>query len=412
MKFIIVENIISFLMLSSRGNGVLRMTETKSDQKTEDSKALKIDDYLSFKSVGRSLEIDDLPDEFSIMQGFLSRRFTPDIAKRLCEKSGTHLIKLVSPRVDGEHSVLRVDRLDANRRSTILPSTNAPDIPFCKVVYRPLEVTGHASMSVVDHILNPEDHSETVLASFSAIFGEDVLTAMQDVLHSPASVPLKLGAGEFPIIFIPRPGGGDLQITPVSPATTFIGMKRVTDKYFQKTQPDGPRPPRGRWTRQAVSSKPQNISGAIGGPRVRLMATMPAAMLMGDAELYRYIHGGSFPRWVDDEVSVWVLRYADMMDADMRFNNTDTRSALDRTADRLIRDAVRFIEETFLDAADIAKRHDVESEKMPKPPSAAQVLIRRRWKTDTQYGQARKVLTSPHFEDRVHKSRAKVELRA
>lgn len=387
------------------------MTESESDREIEDGKKLKPDDYLSFKSVGRSIHIEDLREEFSIMQGFLSRPFTPDIAKRLCEKSGTHLIKLVSPRVDGEHAVLRVERPETNRRSSILPSTNAPDIPFCKVVYRPLEVTGHASMSVVDHILNPDDQSGTVLAAFSEIFGEDVLNTLQDALLSPAIAPQKLAAGEFPIIFVPRPGGGDLQITPVSPATTFTGMRRVTDKYFQKAQPDGPRPPRGRWTRQAVSSKPQNISGAIGGPRVRFMATMPTAMLMSEAELYRYVHGGSFPRWRDDEVSVWVLRYADMLEADLRFNNHDTRSALDRTADRLIRDAVRFIEETLLDAADFAKRHDVESEKNPKPPSAAQVLIRRRWKNDTQYDQARKALTSPHFEDRVRKSRAEAEIR-
>lgn len=367
---------------------------------------IKTEDLLSFKALGRAVGITELPAEFELMKGCLKSPLTAEVAQRVCEKSGSHLLKLVSPRVDGDHSVLRFDDPSSNRRSAILPSVNAPDIPFCKVVYRPMEVVGHATMSVVDHILNPEEHSEQVLSAFAKVFGDDVLNAMRGVLLTEAKVPLKLGAGEFPIIFVPRAGGGDLQITPVSPAASFMGMKRVTDHYFQKAQPDGPRPPRGRWTRQAVSSKPQNISGAIGGPRVRFLATMPPMMRQEEAELYRFIHGGSFPRWQDPEVSEWVLRYADMIDADARYNNEDTRAALDRTADRMIKDALRFIQDIMGEAARQADEIGIQSEALASPPSVPIVLIRRRWKNDEAYARARKVLTSPHFEDRLRKMQA------
>jgi len=367
-------------------------------------------DLLSFKLTGRPIPLDEVSPEFRLMRDCLKKPLTAEVATRICEKSGSHLIKLVSPRVDGDHAVLRFDDPEANRKSSILPSVNAPDIPFCKVVHRPLEVIGHSSISVVDHILNTDEHSGPVLDAFAEVFGEDVLKAMRVALLSEPKIPLKLGAGEFPIIFIPRPGGGDLQITPVSPAPSFMGMKRMIAPYFQKAQPDGLRPPRGRWTRHAVSSKPQNISGAIGGPRVRFLATMPPTMHQGEAELYRYVHGGSFPRWRDDEVSIWVLRYAGMLEADATYNNEDTRAALDRTADRLIRDASEFILDTLEDAKHFAERQEMNEESLPKPPSVAQILIRRHWGKD--YDRARKVLTSPHFEDRLRKNRFVEEARA
>lgn len=377
------------------------------------AKPLKKDDLLSFKPVGRPLALEQVPDEFARIKEALGKPLTPAIAQRICEKSGSHLIKLVSPRVDGDHATLRFNDPTSNQRVTVLPSVNAPDIPFCKVIFRPLEVTGQdVPMSVVDHILNPVEGSESVLSAFASVFGQEVLALMKTLLTSAPASPTKLAAGEFPIIFVPRPGGGDLQITPVSPAATFMGMKRVTDHYFQKVTPEAPRPPRGRWTKQSISSKPQNISGAIGGPRVRFLATMPPSMQQNDAELYRYLQGGSFPRWRDEEVAIWVLRYADMLEADTTFNNKDTRAALDRTADRMICDAADFIDVTLADAADMAALHDSAAKTLPPSPSLAQVLIRRRWPTDADHARARKILSSPHFEDRVRKSRAAQEVLA
>lgn len=385
------------------------MSDIDDEGEGEGPAKLKPEKLLSFKPTGRPISLDTIDDEFKLMKGCLKNPLTTEIAARICEKSGTHVLKLVSPRVDGDHATLRIDVPSSNRRSPILPSTNAPDIPFCKVVYRPLEVIGYPSRSVIDHIRNPEEHSGQVLNSFAEVFGQDVLETMRDTLLSAPKPPRKLGAGEFPIIFIPRPGGGDLQITPVSPATAFMGMKRVTDPYFQKAQPDGPKPPRGRWSRQAVSSKPQNISGAIGGPRVRFLATMPPGMTQGEAELYRYVNGGSFPRWRDEEVTTWVLRYADMLEADASYDNADTRAALDRTADRLIKDAAEFVSDIVQDAKNLADRYGILEGNIPETTDLAHILFRRKWSTDKNHGRARKALTSPHFEDRLRKNRNRQE---
>lgn len=352
---------------------------------------------LSFKATGRALALHEVEAEFLLMQAALDKPFTAQIAATIGEKSGSHLLKLVSPRVDGDHAILRINPSGTNRRASVLPSVNAPDIPFCKVVFRPLEVLGQPPMSVVDHILNPVDLSAEVLAKFGHVFGPEVLEALREGLLAPAKVPLKLGAGEFPIIYVPRPGGGDLQITPVSPACAFMGIKRVAEAYFLPRSADLPRPPRGRWTKQAVSSKPQNISGAIGGPRLRFLATMPPVMQQAEAELHRYTLGGAFPRWRDDAVGDWVLRYSDMLVADGKYNNSDTRAALDRTADRLIREAAGFIAETMAEAAHLCP------DKALARPRIVQVLLRRRWKQGKR-DEALAALSSPHFEDRLRRS--------
>lgn len=352
---------------------------------------------LSFKRTGRPLILPEVYDEFALMRLALDKPLTAENAARITAKSGSHLLKLVSPRVDGDHAVLRIDPPYQNRRASMLPSVNAPDIPFCKVVFRPLEVAGHGPMSVADHILNPVDSSSKLLADFGRVFGEDVLKALRSGLLDPAKAPMKLGAGEFPIVFVPRPSGGDLQITPVSSALAFMGIKRVADAYFLPKTVDNPRPPRGRWTKQAVSSKPQNISGAIGGPRLRFLATMPPVMQQAEAELHRFAQGGAFPRWRDEDVADWVLRYGDKLEADAKFNNSDTRAALDRIADRLIGDAQAFIAETMAEAAQLAP------EKNLTPPRVAQVLLRRSWKKDRRES-ALNALSSAHFEDRLRKS--------
>lgn len=357
---------------------------------------LKKEGLLSFKPTGRPLTLHEVYGEFMLMRVALDKPLTAAIAANITEKSGSHLLKLVSPRVDGDHAVLRINQPNSNSKASILPSVNASEIPFCKVVFRPLELAGNGPMSVVDHILNPVDCSAVVLADFGRAFGEDVLSALRTGLLSPGKVPLKLGAGEFPIVFAPRPGGGDLQITPVSPVSAFMGIKRVADAYFLPVTADTPRPPRGRWVKQVISTKPQNISGAIGGPRLRFLATMPSVLQQAEAELHRYVQGGAFPRWRDEAVGDWVLRYGEMLEAHDIFNNSDTRAALDRTADRLIRDAQAFINETMIEAGLIAP------DKMLMPAQVAQILIRRRWIRDGQ-NRAVKALSSPHFEDRLRK---------
>ena len=126
-------------------------------------------------------------------------------------------------------------------------------------------------------------------------------------------------------------------------------------------------------------------------------------MSPGEAELYRYLKGGGFPWWRDDAVAHWILRYADMLEADAHYNNPNTRAALNERADRLIRDAFKFIAETAEDAEALGRRKHLSTEALPEPPGPQEVLFHRKW-ADKDEGRARKALTSPHFERRLRKS--------
>jgi len=340
----------------------------------------KTADVLTFRDPGRLLELADLVDEFRLMKEHLNGRdLTVQVAERICKKSGTHLLKMVSPRVDGDHACLYIDSRDSNTRPEILPSTNAPDIPFCKVLFRPLEIREHSTASIIDHVLNPDDISSHVLEAFSNVFGRDVLEAIEKTLGSGTRRVTKLAAGEFPIIYLPRDGGGDIQVTPVAPASAFANMRLATSGFFQKQEVGAKRVPWGKFHKQAISSKPQNISGAINGIRTRLLAELPAGLRKGEAEIYRFIHGGRFPRWHNPSISDSILRYADMLAANDDYNNRDTRQALDRTADRLIADAQDFLQEIVAEIEQAAERFDVDVKTLPDTITTEQALIRRYW---------------------------------
>ena len=61
-------------------------------------------DLLSFKLTGRPIPLDEVTSEFCLMRDCLKKPLTAEVATRICEKSGSHLIKLVSPRVDGDQA--------------------------------------------------------------------------------------------------------------------------------------------------------------------------------------------------------------------------------------------------------------------------------------------------------------------
>lgn len=389
------------------------MTKLTTDDLDEDSLQTSENpnaaEILSFKPLGRPLCVDGLEDEFRLMQDALKKELTPEVAQRVCEKSGSHLLKLVSPRADKDHAILNLQNPSSNLRNRPIPSVNASDIPFAKVLYRPLEIEGHHTRSLIDDILNPDEVSGYVYSAFAAVFGDDALDAARAALNEETKVVKKLPAGEFPIIFIPNAKKGDIQITPVSPANTYMGMKSVISPFFQKQVKDGPRIPRGKFHRQAVSAKPQNISGAIGGPRVRLFAEMPPGLKQSDAELYRYVRGGSFPRFREIDVDVWILEYAEKLrdyeSKDTYSNSSMLKNGLDPRADRLIRGAERFIEETLSEARSLAERDGFDPSTLKSPPPAGTILLRRKWSNDEDFQNARRALSSAHFQHRLQKSR-------
>ena len=358
-------------------------------------------DILTFRDPGRLLEMAGLPDEFRLMKEHLKGRdFTVQVAERICKKSGSHLLKMISPRIDGDHACLYIESSNSNFRPKILPSTNAPDIPFCKVLFRPLEIRDHSTASVIDHIMNADDISSKVLDAFAAVFGADVLETIEQTLLGSTRRVTKLAAGEFPIIFLPRHGGGDLQVTPVAPASAFNNMKVVTSDFFQKQKVDAPKVPRGKFHKQAISSKPQNISGAISGIRTRLLAELPSGLRQSEAEIYRFIHGGSFPRWHHSSIRERILRYAEMLLADSEYNNKDTRRALDGVADQLISEAQIFASEMYADIQQAAERYKIDAQTLVVAITPERALIRRKWMND-DFLKARKAILSGHFQYRV-----------
>jgi len=368
-------------------------------------------DLLSFTPTGRSIAADELEHEFGMMNQAATKgkgTISPEIFKRVAQKSGTHLTKMVSSRADGDSPVLRVDYPSANHRLPLVPAGSAADIPYAKVLFRPLDIRGETERSFVDHVRNPTDISKSVFEAFASVFGEEAREAVFDaLLKSPPAVEW-LAAGEFPIIFVPRPGGGDLQITPVSPAAAYMAMERVAKPYFQKQAPGAPRVPRGRWQRQKVSDKLRNISGAIDGPRIRFFAKMPPGMAQEEAELFRFVHGGSFPRLRDPDIAERILKYADLLDRDKEYNDMHTRAGLNRLADWLIEDASSFAAETTEDAKALADIHGISHDALKAPPDAGNILFRRYWDGDAQYRRARMALSSAHFAYRLGKFSSKV----
>lgn len=185
-----------------------------------------------------------------------------------------------------------------------------------------------------------------------------------------------------------------------------MGFKIMSSTWFMKQERDKPPVPRGRWSRQAVSAKPQNISGAIGGPRQRFMATMPSVLRDYQAGILRYALGGSFPIWRDEDVEAAVLHYAGRLD--MGYTNSDIRSGTDWYADQLIKGALDFIAEVRGDARDLLEERAIVERDLPEPPLPSALLLRRRWKKDDRL-KVMKALTSIHFRDRERLALEKVE---
>lgn len=364
-----------------------------------DTPPIAINEILSHRRLGRVLQVNQLSTEFALIRGAWLETGKPlpdaDDFARVGRGSGTHLLKLVSPRASASENVLRFHAAGVNRQPNLVPSLDAKMARVAKVVFRPLEVEGHPVRHLADHVLNPDDLSPSVLEGFAAAFGEEALRMLRNALTEPLPPITRLPAAEFPIIFLPRPGGGDLQATPLAPAEAYVRMNEVTAPFFLKQGADQPAPRRGRWHRQHVSGKPQNISGAVGPRRTRFLATMPRLLDRWEAEIHRYVLGGRFPLWRDEAVATEVEGYANLVDRQASYSDQNISRGTDRRADTLIEAARAFIDEVLADA-----RASHPEASAPPPPSLVDVILRRRWKGDGS-DRARRVLTGEHFRGRL-----------
>jgi hypothetical protein len=197
---------------------------------------------------------------------------------------------------------------------------------------------------------------------------------------------------------------GDIQITPMSPASMFNEMKGVVAAPFFKKKPKEGQPAvaYGKWHDQEISSQPQNISGMIYGARKRFLGIMPSAMSRYDAEVLRFAMGGDFPTLRDTDISDRILAYVKLLGTHQDvYSNMTIRRALDWHADGLINEVSTFVEDVF---ASIARIMSSQGKEIPANlrravPDASDILFDRRWKQE-EIGLVRLALTSTHFNIR------------
>lgn len=350
---------------------------------------------LRFTAGGEPVPLARVADIFHEMAQEYGKPVPAAAMVRVGAKSGTHLLKLISPRADGEQAVLRLPRRLTNTLPELLPSVNAADIPFAKIAFRPIEILGYPARSVAEHMRAADGISEDVLAAFAAVFGHDVAEALRRSLLADLPPITHLPAAEFPIIFLPTPAGGDIQATPASPAGAYNLMKRLRESSFARRDGATPRPPRGCWSRQFVSAKQQNISGAIDKRRCRFLARFPGTLRRAEAELRRFVNGGGFPTMPGVEIVEAALAYADLLERSETYTNSDIRDGLDRRADSLIREAAEFIADIREEAQPLAPEG-----KTPNFPGPEMVILRRKWPGQTR-DRVRQALASPHFRFRL-----------
>ena len=192
--------------------------------------------------------------------------------------AGTHLLKMITARTELSQSVLRAAHPGANEMPPFYASVDVKVFAPAGILLDRLRVRGHCERRLIDHLMTPDDLSPRVCTAFATAFGQDALDALRGALRSKALPIMRLPAAEFPIVFVPRPGGGDLQITPLAPAEAHVNFRQVTEPFFAEAEEGQPSPRRGRWHRQTLSGKSQNIGYAIPPSRRRFRATMPDVM--------------------------------------------------------------------------------------------------------------------------------------
>ena len=309
--------------------------------------------------------------------------------------AGTHLLKMITARADISQSILRVAHPGANEMPSFHASVDVKLFASAGILLDKIRVRGHPERRLVDHLMSPDDLSPKLCAAFATVFGQDALDALRAALQSEAPAITRLPAANFPIVFAARPGGGDLQVTPLAPAEAHVNFRQVTEAFFDDAEEGRPLPRRGRWHRQTLSGKSQNIGYAIPASRRRFLATMPNVMGHEEAELHAYLQGGLFPRWWDPDVKEAVLRYDDLLERAKTYSNADIRAGLAARADALIRGARAFRAEIVAEA-----ELRLDGAKPPSTSSEAEIILRRRWEGD-QRNRAHRALASAHFRDRV-----------
>lgn len=356
--------------------------------------------FLTCSSSVKPYEKTDLEEAFLDIAEELGKRPTPADIARVAQASGTHLLKMLNKNVPLGSHILRMAPAGSNGRGRFLPSVNAADSPFAKLLFRPIAISGiEGARTIVDHATTPDDLSPELLSAFAKIFGQECLDALEAALAEDRSTVASLHTENFPIVFAPGVEG-DLQITPIPPADAWFVTKDVLSEYFRKVEAGEEFMAVRRGARrsfQEVSSKMQNISPALGGKRMRFQATFPEMQTATEAGIYRYAYGGRLPVFAHPEVIDLSRAYLKLhltqvgTDGSDGYSNADIRRGMRNLARWLVSLARDFILEVNERAIEINPAFDAPE------VDPVSVLLRRYWKNPKEGLAIRAAFESPDF---------------
>lgn len=307
---------------------------------------------LSYTDPGTPFTIEQVPQIYCVLRDVLNIDDDPKKFQDVALNSGTHILKLLNKQAD-DH-VLKLSAPGQNRRPKFLPSMNAANGKYSKILFQPIAVIGvPGSRSLVEHILEPDGISSGIEDSFVSAFSRESLDAIRSLIREERRSVERLYAQNFPIVYVPAPGGGDLQLTPIAPLEVYGAFSRETLPEKGEKVPV-------RLTEQALSSKMQNISVAIGGPRRRFLVTVPSAMRHDEAALLRLVKGGPGPAPSSRELSDRLDHLAKLHHAKLEHAksgshyNRDMEKGLERLAAWLIEEALEWREDVAAAAREMA----------------------------------------------------------
>lgn len=263
---------------------------------------------LSFHNAGSSYTLDNLASvfqDFVDINGLDVAKFTPSLFERSAKLGATHTLKLLNSNV--KNSVLKIARRDG-----IMPrlfhAGDATAVPAGKIIYRPIAVDGFPqARSIADHILREDDSSQLIFESFITVFGQQAFDIVYACISKPASAKEELYHEAFPIVYVPGPDGRELQLTPIVSIETHANMR---SEIFPPAAEEGQKKRFGQVSKSEISSKPQNITGAIAPTHVRMRAEFPEPMTVRQADIFRVKAGGYLPALPQDEVKGLLELYA------------------------------------------------------------------------------------------------------
>jgi len=304
----------------------------------------------------------------------------------VARNSGTHNMKALAPRA--KDYVIRATAAGNAHQRRWLPFGNGHLAKYAKIIFMPIAIDGAGpARSLVDHVLEPDEWSDLVFASFINAFSLESLLAIQDGLSERRKFVSDIRDPGIPVTFIPGPDGADLQVTPVSPMAMF-------NEFAEELKTADRRIP---VCYQMVSTKPLNISVAFGGMRKKFHAKFPERLSPRYAAAWKIVKGGHFPPLDDEQVRQLIVTFAEMYARERlaasgeAFVNARMRIGLDRLGHwiiDLLHDHLEEIRETVL---------EVDPQCEPRCQDPVALLCNGYWADKDQRDRVRQALRSARF---------------